>query len=340
VEGEVFHVHSYVLMSQSSVFHQMMAGGMSEAQSGRITLAGKSKSEFQEFLHILQRSGSAPLLEMSEDVARWLVVWADEYNVVHLRARCEEVLVQSLDKQPGWEELEFAVKYKLEKLRKAWVFQARRDLFPYRHRLLELLKHSPLQDSDDDDDDEKEQLESEAVTREGTRHEKEPEKEEQCEHDLFVTEILPYIYWSVFLDLPDTKEEAPSHLSVEALWPIVVRSLELARGWSDLAEVNAAAKRAASLEDTILNMLPHDFGRLRCSDDKKLAARDVHAKCKASASTRCQQEVDDALSILERKGIIKKIGAHLAKDCNATGYRDFMGRGFPAAFLRVKPRSG
>ena len=54
VEGEVFRMHSFVLMYQSPVFATMLKAGMRENQEGRIKLEGKKKVEFAEFLRQLQ----------------------------------------------------------------------------------------------------------------------------------------------------------------------------------------------------------------------------------------------------------------------------------------------
>ena len=54
---------------------------------------------------------------------------------------------------------------------------------------------------------------------------------------LFKLLILPRLYEAVFLEKPTLADDALDRaLSVEDLWPIVVRALELADGWGDLKE--------------------------------------------------------------------------------------------------------
>jgi len=249
VEGEVFNVHSFVLMSQSLVFRQMLTGGMCEAETGRISLAGKTKAEFMEFLCHLQSPGSGTPPELTFDVAKWLVAWADEYGVPVLKTRCEETLVN--EGKLGWDTLELATKFRLEELRQSSVFEIANDVFLHRHRLLELLTQPMWEISDDEDDKDVDKPIGEASEKteefvagtekasEATAAKQDEEEvgQEEDEHTIFMCLILPRVYEALFLE-PPKLDELSSCLSVRALWPIVVRALELADGWRDSEEVN------------------------------------------------------------------------------------------------------
>ena len=45
---------------------------------------------------------------------------------------------------------------------------------------------------------------------------------------------------------------------MEALWPIVVRAVEMGDGWRDIHEIRAAARRAAIME-TLVREFARDF---------------------------------------------------------------------------------
>mmetsp|Transcript_123992 Transcript_123992/g.246900 ORF Transcript_123992/g.246900 Transcript_123992/m.246900 type:complete len:364 (+) Transcript_123992:99-1190(+) len=317
VEDEVFRVHSYVLMSQSSVFHQMLSSGMREASTGRISLAGKSKAEFQEFLCHLQNPGCGVAPEIEPSVAKWLVGWADEYQVTPLKKRCEETLVEnSRHGSKDWDNLELSTKFNLENLRKASLLNIGRDIFPHRNRLLEILKQPYWGDSDDEehDDSGKATEGKEGGIGTGSAAENldgEDENEEMHPHFLFMVLILPRLYQAVFLDKPKF-DELPDALSFEHLWPIVVRALELADGWSDLEEANRAARRAATIEKEVRKVLPINC---RLFQQERVTGRDIHSQCK-DATASSQLQVNEVVQALDRRGGITKVGPHFFQNCD------------------------
>jgi hypothetical protein len=90
VEGEIFPVHSAILMITSPVFRQMLTHRMSEASSRRIDLPGKRKDEFKVFWQVMQPFSD---IEVSTDTALFLARWSDEYQVDALKAKCEKHLM-------------------------------------------------------------------------------------------------------------------------------------------------------------------------------------------------------------------------------------------------------
>uniref|UniRef100_A0A7S2HDZ9 BTB domain-containing protein n=1 Tax=Zooxanthella nutricula TaxID=1333877 RepID=A0A7S2HDZ9_9DINO len=318
VEGEAIPVHSYVLMSQSSVFHQMLSGGMCEAASGRMSLPGKNKEEFKEFLRHFECPGIGDPPEIEPEVAKWLVGWADEYDVPLLKTRCEKALVENSRGANHWDNLEIATKFKLEELRRESVLNIAMDVFPHRHRLLEILKQPPLSSDSDSDDPE---TRDDAVATEGAggtaaggaavadpAAKEDEEDKEPHPHDVFKKCVLPSLYRAVFLEQPDIAE-LPDALSIEHLWPIVVRALELADGWSDLEEAHQAALRAVELEKHVSKPIPMSFG------NTKVTLRDIHSKCKDAAASS-QLQVDEVVQALRRRGCVKKQGQHFYYDPN------------------------
>ena len=53
-----------------------------------------------------------------------------------------------------------------------------------------------------------------------------------------VKAILPALYKAVWLDTSELQREAPERLSLEAVWPIVVRALEIVDGWRNYEEMH------------------------------------------------------------------------------------------------------
>jgi len=274
-----------------------------------------------EFLCHLQSPGSGTPPELTFDVAKWLVAWADEYGVPVLKTRCEETLVN--EGKLGWDTLELATKFRLEELRQSSVFEIANDVFLHRHRLLELLTQPMWEISDDEDDKDVDKPIGEASEKteefvagtekasEATAAKQDEEEvgQEEDEHTIFMCLILPRVYEALFLE-PPKLDELSSCLSVRALWPIVVRALELADGWRDSEEANAAARHAASLEKTILDVLPMN---MRLFEDRRVSLPDVLKKCKDSAVSK-QQQVHEVIKALERKRIIVKHGSNLFYD--------------------------
>ncbi|KAF8024880.1 hypothetical protein BT93_F1896 [Corymbia citriodora subsp. variegata] len=85
-------VHSAILASQSPVFKAMLENDMEESQSGTIRISDASYDALQAFVNFL----SVEAL-LDEQMAYELLVLAEMYQVEHLKAYCEMILVSKLN---------------------------------------------------------------------------------------------------------------------------------------------------------------------------------------------------------------------------------------------------
>jgi hypothetical protein len=230
VEGEVFRVHSYVLMSQSSVFSKMLSSEMLEATSGRILLTRKSKVEFKEFLSHLQNPVNSALSNMDPKMAEMLVVWADEYDIVTLKKTCEEALMKDCQSKDDWRNFELATKFNMKKMRRRSLRKIVIEIFKSRNHLLEILEQPDLPDLRRKKDRKKDHEKNLGLAR----YTKDKEDKEAATSSV-KRSIWSQLYKGVFLPVPNF-DELPSLADLG--WPIIVRALELADGWSDLEESN------------------------------------------------------------------------------------------------------
>jgi len=326
VECFTLHLHSYVLMSQSPVFHQMLTSEMREADDGRISLAGKKKEEFRELLRHLKTSGSSKPPKISPDDAEWLVVWADEYAIEGLKIRCEKVLMEL--PASNFDALEFATKHGLEKRRKQCLYEIAFNPYQHRERIHELMNVRAPEESDDEKEsvEQAEAVESHAnvavdASRDAAEGEQTASKDTGRENQqFFITSVLPSIYQHVLLPKPD---DLPTQITVEALWPIVVRALEMAHGWNDVEESRAAMRRATSMEMSVLKHLP--FGNI-LHQEPCLSLQTLQSRVKAEFSARGIQELTDALETLERYGAVKKFNGKYGKLLQQASVFEFMKR--------------
>lgn len=328
VEGETFHLHSYVLMSQSPVFHQMLTSEMREADDGRISLAGKKKREFRELLRHLKTSGSSKPPKISPDDAEWLVVWADEYAIEGLKIRCEKVLMEL--PASNFDALEFATKHGLEKRRKQCLYEIAFNPYQHRERIHELMNVRAPEESDDEEEsvEQGEAVESHAnvavdASRDAAEGEPTASKDTGRENQqFFIASVLPSIYQHVLLPKPD---DLPTQITVEALWPIVVRALEMAHGWNDVEESRAAMRRATSIEMSVLKHLP--FGHMALLHQEPcLSLQTLQSRVKSEFSARGIQELTDALETLERYGAVKKFNGKYGKVLQKASVFEFIKR--------------
>lgn len=327
VEGETFHLHSYVLMSQSPVFRQMLTSEMREADDGRIILEGKKKEEFRELIRQLETPGSSKPPKISPEDAQWLVVWADEYDIKGLKIRCEKVLMEL--PASDFDALEFATKHGLEKRRKQCLTEIASHPYKHRERIHELMNVRTPEESDDEEEH-NEQGEAEEshsnmavdTSRDAAEGEADASKEAGEENQqFFMTSVLPWIYHDVLLPEPD---DLPTRITVEALWPIVVHALEMAHGWNDLEEIRAAMRRATSMEKSVLKNLP--FGDVRFLQEPCLSLQTLQSRVKSDFAARGLQELTDALETLERFGAVKKFNGKYGKVCEKASMYEFMQR--------------
>jgi len=93
VEGQSFQVHSLILMMVSPVFRRMLSVDMAEKTNKTVTLHEKKRSEWEVFWKIIQPDVATNL---SRDNVEYLSRWADEYQVVNLKARCDAFLIENV----------------------------------------------------------------------------------------------------------------------------------------------------------------------------------------------------------------------------------------------------
>lgn len=316
VEDTIFKVHSFVLMSQSPVFHRMLTSQLREAEEGRVSLPGKKKDEFQEFLRQLATPGSSAPPEVKPETAMWLMHWADEYEVDGLRARCEEAVMEL--PAGSFEALEFATKFRLENRRQQCLIEIARDIYPHRARLLELLDHRAFEPGDEASEDEGAPGEvapaqtiaaHEAVVDNTNDVSEEKGGADEGEHALFLALILPQLFAAVGLERPKQEfyDDKPDCLTIDHLWPIVVRALEIADGWRDLQEIRAAAKRALVTEKAIQKFLPRGpIGKL-IPGERGMTLQQIHVRLnQQTQGQRSILEVNDVMEAMVRAKLAQR----------------------------------
>lgn len=97
VDGEIFHLHSQLLMLASPVFSSMLEEGRwSEGRTGNICLPGKSKEEFRQVMPFLNTMGaSSDLLQnLCQDEVVRLLRWSKEYDIQSLFKACEDFILE------------------------------------------------------------------------------------------------------------------------------------------------------------------------------------------------------------------------------------------------------
>ena len=125
VEEERFHVHRSVLAMASPVFEKMFTSEFQEKDSKEIPLPGKSSTEVKELLLMIYPFASEK--QITKENCLILVKLAHEYQIDAIVQKCEDYIVAKLETKPKNDvlaDLIFAQTYKLEKLRRASVYQA------------------------------------------------------------------------------------------------------------------------------------------------------------------------------------------------------------------------
>ena len=125
VEDERLHVHRAVLSIASPVFEKMFTSEFQEKDKNEISLPGKSSTEIKELLLMIYPLASEK--QITKENCYFLVKLAHEYQIDAIVQKCEDYIVAKLETKPKdgvLADLIFAQTYKLEKLRRASVYQA------------------------------------------------------------------------------------------------------------------------------------------------------------------------------------------------------------------------
>ncbi|XP_045183938.2 uncharacterized protein LOC123542265 [Mercenaria mercenaria] len=102
VEGTKLHVAKIILSLASPVFDRMFQSEFKESSSEELSLPGKNLEDVKEFLRCIYPNC---LVQVSYDNALRLLPLVDEYQVLHLKSRCEHVLVENVNDETSVEEL-------------------------------------------------------------------------------------------------------------------------------------------------------------------------------------------------------------------------------------------
>ena len=143
----LFNVHSRDMMSASEVFANMLENDMRESEEGQIVLPGKSKEEFRTLLQFISvQQGSAPPNITKENV-ELLLKWADEYQILGLRSRCEKFLeheLRSFGAKNIIGRLQLAVQYNLQDLEKTASTKLAGSIFRHRCEAVQFIDNPTI----------------------------------------------------------------------------------------------------------------------------------------------------------------------------------------------------
>ena len=130
--GEIVEAHSIILMMSSPVFRQMLTTGMSEGRCGRINLPDKSATELRCFIDSLS---TVTFKELTNETAIFLSRWAEEYEVLQLKDKCEaKIMYMEIDNAS----VRHAIMYRLDKRLAYCVRKMKYDPVNYVDALVEL----------------------------------------------------------------------------------------------------------------------------------------------------------------------------------------------------------
>ena len=125
VEEERFHVHRAILALWSPVFEKMFTSEFREKEANEVPLPGKKGSEVKNMLQLIYPSFAERAI--TQENCYFLVNLAREYQMAALLKRCEDFMVDRIEKKSKNKvlaDLVFAQTYGLEKLKLASVNKA------------------------------------------------------------------------------------------------------------------------------------------------------------------------------------------------------------------------
>ena len=113
VGDKIFPVHKLVLQSKSDVFKAMFTNDMSEAKSGIVKIDNIDAAVIEEMLEYIYTGKTEKMAELSQK----LFQVAHKYQIIDLRAKCEEYFIFKLNYKNAVEILDLARVYELKSLR-------------------------------------------------------------------------------------------------------------------------------------------------------------------------------------------------------------------------------
>lgn len=144
VEGTEFKVHRAMLAARSPVFARMFESDMEEKRSGCVRIEDASSTVMKQALYYIYTGQIDDLTLMH---APELYSVADKYEIMDLKSRCSEFMVQNLDAESACEILIIADLYEDEKLKvaaKNMICRNAAQALLSPHGLELMSSHSPL----------------------------------------------------------------------------------------------------------------------------------------------------------------------------------------------------
>ncbi|XP_053387282.1 BTB and MATH domain-containing protein 38-like [Mercenaria mercenaria] len=94
VEGTKLYVAKNILALASPVFFRMFQSRFEESTKNEVELPGKSMNDVIEFLRCIYPNS---LSQVSCETALKILPLVEEYQVMHVKARCEKAMLESVD---------------------------------------------------------------------------------------------------------------------------------------------------------------------------------------------------------------------------------------------------
>lgn len=94
VESKQLHVRKQVLAENSPVFKRMFESNFKERRDAKISLPGKKYKDFEMFLRTFYHP--AIVCPITKDTIVFILPLAEEYQVLKVKARCENCMIQAL----------------------------------------------------------------------------------------------------------------------------------------------------------------------------------------------------------------------------------------------------
>eukprot|EP00746_Dinoflagellata_sp_MGD_P026223 gnl/MRDRNA2_/MRDRNA2_161787_c0_seq1.p1 gnl/MRDRNA2_/MRDRNA2_161787_c0~~gnl/MRDRNA2_/MRDRNA2_161787_c0_seq1.p1 ORF type:complete len:289 (+),score=43.86 gnl/MRDRNA2_/MRDRNA2_161787_c0_seq1:39-869(+) len=127
-------------MAASEVFTKMLTSEMRETHSGRISLIGKKKADFECLMsHLDLRGGAAPP-RIDDNSVTILLKLSDEYQILGLKSRCEDHLIGHVCMMALEPKLQIALEFGLRKLKEACAKMVALNVYTHRSLIIQCVK--------------------------------------------------------------------------------------------------------------------------------------------------------------------------------------------------------